>query len=143
MPFENIPDDLQDTVAKIVEEAKAAVTASFEATLKEKDSKIETVSKSHDELDKKVSEMSAEINASKKFDLIKASYPDDKHGEIKEVLKKVELKTATSDDVLKLSTEVRAEKKTLTLGSGDDDQKSKWASGEHDAQYGIRPRKTA
>ena len=143
MPFENIPDDLQDTVAKIVEEAKAAVTASFEATLKEKDSKIETVSKSHDELDKKVSEMSAEINASKKFDLIKASYPDDKHVEIKEVLKKVELKTATSDDVLKLSTEVRAEKKTLTLGSGDDDQKSKWASGEHDAQYGIRPRKTA
>ena len=142
MPFDNIPAELQDEVTKIVEEAKAAVVASFEDKLKEKDGKIETVSKSHDELSTKVSEMSAELNAGKKFETIKASYPEAKHDEIREVLKKVELKTATSEDVMKLSTEVMAEKRTLSLGGGNGSEIPAWVS-NYDARNPVKMKKTA
>ena len=60
--------------------------------------------------DLEIADLKAEIRTLKRFDRIKASYPEDKHGEIREILKKVELKTATAEDVLKLSTAVWKER---------------------------------
>lgn len=144
--LENIPEELRDEVSALIETAKAEVVASFEAKLKEKETQIEAQAKSAETTSKDVKELRAELNAAKKFETVKASYPAAKHAEMLEVLKKVELGVATSDDVMLLATEKVVEKTTLTMGSGSNNTGyagSKYSAAEIDKRYGIRARKTA
>ena len=133
--FDNIPAEYHGEIQKALDEAVAKIKAEY-------DTKLQEENKKYGDLEGKVNDLQAEVSASKKFELIKASYPTDKAEEILEVLKKVELRTATSDEVLKLSTFVVAAetKRDLVIGSGNS---GKYDVKQLDSMFGIKARKSA
>jgi len=132
--FANIPTEYHEEVQKILDEANAVIKAEYDAKLQDEVTK-------YGDLKEKVNDLQAEVSASKKLELIKASYPVDKVGEILDVLKKVELKTATSDEVLKLSTlvVVAEAKKDLIIGNGNP---GKYTEKQLDTMFGIKAKKS-
>jgi len=131
--IEELPEEFQDEVRELikhevsqsVEAAKAEHTAEVEKIKAEAAAKVAETEKTGTEkmvdLEKKVSELNGRIEAQSKaetaFEKIRTNYPEAKHKEIKDILVKAELKTATTDELLKLSTEASAQR-TLNMGGG-------------------------
>lgn len=147
LKIEEIPEEYQDGVSELIdaevakvrtegEKAMADVKAEFEKKMAE-DKK--TGDDKVIELSNKLGDLTARIEATAKadeqFEKIKANYPENKHKEIRDILIKAELKTATTDDILKLSTEVKSQR-TLNMGGGNGPDKEAIAN-----KYGFQIRK--